>query len=118
LKYFCRVDIISIATPAWSTFVVVVKDCYIHSLKIGSLIFSTISFVILKANAPQSARWVAGVIVVDAFVAKNELEVLLSLVGDEHLSQLLGMGIDTQVELGEDAEPISSGRISRCWCSL
>ena len=111
-------EIIGITAPAWSTFVVVLKDCYIHSLSLGSLTFSTISFVILKANAPQSARWVAGVIVVDAFVAKNELEVFLPLVGDEHLSQLLGMGIDTQVELGEDAEPISSGRISKCWCSL
>ena len=57
-------------------------------------------------------------IVVDVFVAKNELEVFLPLMGDEHLSQLLGMRIDTQVELGEDAEPISSGRNSRCWCSL
>jgi len=44
------------------------------------------------------------VIVVELFFAKNELELFLPLVGDEHLSQLLGMGIDTEVELDEDAE--------------
>jgi hypothetical protein len=45
-----------------------------------------------------------GAIVVGVFIAKNELEVFLPLMSDGHLTQLLGMGIDIEVELGEDAE--------------